>query len=191
VLQVHHSPDPANPALANIGGGHDRGLARGTTCDGKQVGDGVINIFDIAAVLAWIFRASHDHIYRGLPNTPGLVLTYEGQPSLAKACGPGMKNTTTSRPMPPTSASSSMPLLHSAGSGAGGRCSPTPRPTTPRAQRGTPRTSRAAGRRRRRRCRRRPTAGCLARRPAATSRSQRGVARRVAPAHGHLPPPAA
>jgi len=43
--------------------------------DGKRTGDGVINVFDIAAALSWIFRATEGELYGGLPESPGLIET--------------------------------------------------------------------------------------------------------------------
>jgi hypothetical protein len=57
-------------------------------CGGKRVGDGIVNIFDIATAMAWIFRELNDTTY--LPVIPGLIPTIEGRPGLAEACGGGV-----------------------------------------------------------------------------------------------------
>ena len=52
-------------------------------CDGKVVGDGLINVFDIATLLAYIFR---DYAYASLPTSPNQVETVHGRDLLEDQC---------------------------------------------------------------------------------------------------------
>ena len=52
-------------------------------CDGKTVGDGLINVFDIATVIAYIFK---DYRYADLSPNPEQVITVQGRDRLALRC---------------------------------------------------------------------------------------------------------
>lgn len=55
------------------------------TCDGKRVGDGLINVFDIATLLAYIFK---DYKYADLSPYPAEVITVQGRDRLVEQCTP-------------------------------------------------------------------------------------------------------
>jgi hypothetical protein len=52
-------------------------------CDGKVVGDGLINVFDIATMIAYIFK---DYKYADLDPNPEKVVTVEGRDRLQLQC---------------------------------------------------------------------------------------------------------
>ena len=56
-------------------------------CDGKTVSDGVINVFDIAVIIAYSFQ---DEPYRHLPTNPALVETTSGRHGLSDLCYSGL-----------------------------------------------------------------------------------------------------
>lgn len=53
------------------------------TCNGKVVGDGVINVFDIATLLAYHFG---DYGYASLPAAPHSVATVQGRDDVSRRC---------------------------------------------------------------------------------------------------------
>jgi len=87
-LATNQSANLALGDAISIGTGTPTLFGQTQTCgDGKRVGDGLINVFDIATALDWIFRASDSELYRGLPDVPGLVETIAGRTALGEACG--------------------------------------------------------------------------------------------------------
>jgi len=66
----------ADDASVMLFGQHD-------TCDGKIVGDGLINVFDIATLLAYLFR---DYGYATLSDVPSTIPTVQGRDRLHLQC---------------------------------------------------------------------------------------------------------
>lgn len=56
-------------------------------CNGRVVGDGVINVFDISTLMSYLFS---DWMYRNLSPDPVQVLTVEGRTGVLGHCGHGM-----------------------------------------------------------------------------------------------------
>ena len=56
-------------------------------CDGRVVGDGQVNVFDIAVVISYVFQ---DTPYAHLPTNPALVETVSGRENLDDLCDSGM-----------------------------------------------------------------------------------------------------
>lgn len=73
ILDVYQTVD--NSSL-NLFGQYDQ-------CDGKTVGDGLINVFDIATLIAYIFK---DYRYADLDTNPEQVITVEGRDRLQNQC---------------------------------------------------------------------------------------------------------
>lgn len=73
IVDIYETAD--NTSL-NLFGQYDK-------CDGKVVGDGLINVFDIATMIAYIFK---DYEYAGLDRNPGQVATVQGRDRLHLQC---------------------------------------------------------------------------------------------------------
>lgn len=73
ILDMYQTAD--NTSL-NLFGQYDQ-------CDGKVVGDGLINVFDIATMIAYIFK---DYRYADLDPNPEQVVTVEGRDRLQLQC---------------------------------------------------------------------------------------------------------
>jgi hypothetical protein len=73
IFDIYSTVDAASP---NLFGQYDR-------CDGKEVGDGVINVFDIATLISYIFK---DYGYANLDSNPTQVRTVEGRDRLRYQC---------------------------------------------------------------------------------------------------------
>lgn len=73
ILDIYQTAD--NTSL-NLFGQYDQ-------CDGKVVGDGLINVFDIATMIAYIFK---DYKYAELDPNPEQVVTVEGRDRLQLQC---------------------------------------------------------------------------------------------------------
>ena len=74
IRDIYSSSDNSS---VNLFGQYDK-------CDGKVVGDGVINVFDIATLIAYIFK---DYEYANLNPNPEQVFTVEGRDRLTEQCG--------------------------------------------------------------------------------------------------------
>lgn len=73
ILNMYQTAD--NTSL-NLFGQYDQ-------CDGKVVGDGLINVFDIATMISYIFK---DYRYADLDPNPEQVVTVEGRDRLQLQC---------------------------------------------------------------------------------------------------------
>jgi len=73
ILDIYKTAD--NTSL-NLFGQYDQ-------CDGKVVGDGLINVFDIATMISYIFK---DYNYADLDPNPEQVVTVEGRDRLQLQC---------------------------------------------------------------------------------------------------------
>jgi len=73
ILDIYKNVD--NSSL-NLFGQYDQ-------CDGKVVGDGLINVFDIATIIAYIFK---DYKYAELDANPEQVVTVQGRDRLQLQC---------------------------------------------------------------------------------------------------------
>lgn len=73
ILDIYQTAD--NTSL-NLFGQYDQ-------CDGKVVGDGLINVFDIATIIAYIFK---DYKYSDLDPNPEQVFTVQGRDRLQLQC---------------------------------------------------------------------------------------------------------
>lgn len=73
ILDIYKTAD--NSSL-NLFGQYDQ-------CDGKVVGDGLVNVFDIATMIAYIFK---DYKYAELDPNPEQVVTVEGRDRLQLQC---------------------------------------------------------------------------------------------------------
>lgn len=73
ILDIYQTAD--NTSL-NLFGQYDQ-------CDGKVVGDGLVNVFDIATLIAYIFK---DYKYASLDPNPEQVVTVEGRDRLELQC---------------------------------------------------------------------------------------------------------
>ena len=77
---IYDVQETANTTSDDLFGQYDR-------CHGRLVGDGVIDVFDMAALLSYIFE---DWRYGDLSPNPQTVVTTQGRRSTAALCGQGL-----------------------------------------------------------------------------------------------------